>query len=99
MNAGKRGGFNGRNEFPHFPHRVFILAVQARWNGGIGAQLHFGHDVLPREGMGREKAGVGAISSHKRFNVKRDACITGNVIMFLAGAKGGGTASPPRERN
>lgn len=51
--------------------------------------------------MEREKAGVGAISSHKRFNVKRDACIIGNVIMFLAGAKGGAEngLSPPLERN
>lgn len=69
----------------HTFHTGYLFSAEA-WNGAIGTQLHFGHDVLPRDGKGE---GVGAISSHKRFNVKRDACIIGNVIMFLAGAKGG----------
>lgn len=35
----------------HTFHTEYLFSAEA-WNGAIGTQLHFGHDVLPRDGKG-----------------------------------------------
>lgn len=35
----------------HTFHTAYLFSAQA-WSGAIGTQLHFGHDVLPRDGKG-----------------------------------------------